>query len=316
MARKPTNPYIKFQQIQCRFWQIGFLTAIEKNSHSMLKYMLSFFLLHSFVKVGLASPIHSTSISSFHLLMKNLLMMSPRGALSSPQAPPIPTTTSLSPLTVLIPPANMSECLEFNYCNNGNCILIKPSSRISCICNQVGNLVKLILLQNPDNDLLQALRRLWGRPLHRAGQVQEDRIPHQVWMSSISPWTTSRQPFPACSLGPWVATGSSWATTPPPTSSLAPYVLQQNFWFRINICLKPKLTLPALNKLLKVKLLCLLLPIFSIAAWVLAVVAASLLSRWSQQRKTQKHTHENNNNIQTASVREGVKKIDFFRKKS
>ena len=60
----------------------------------MLKYMLSFFLLHSFVKVGLASPIHSTSISSFHLLMKNLLMMSPRGALSSPQAPPIPTTTS------------------------------------------------------------------------------------------------------------------------------------------------------------------------------------------------------------------------------
>ena len=121
----------------------------------MWKYMLSFLLLHSFVKVGLASPIHSTSISSFHLLM-----MSPRGALSSPQAPPIPTTTSLSPLTALIPPANMSECLESNYCNNGNCILIKPSSRVSCICNQVGNLVKLILLQNPENDLLQALRRL------------------------------------------------------------------------------------------------------------------------------------------------------------
>ena len=147
-AHKPTNPYFKFQQIQCWFWQIGFLTATDKNRRSMWKYMLSFLLLHSFVKVGLASPIHSTSTSSFHLLM-----MSPRGALSSPQAPPIPTTTSLSPLTALIPPANMSECLESNYCNNGNCILIKPSSRVSCICNQVGNLLKLILLQNPDGEL-------------------------------------------------------------------------------------------------------------------------------------------------------------------
>ena len=75
---------------------------------------------------------------------------------STKHSKPAPTSVLLH----LVPPANISACEESNYCNNGNCILIKPSSRISCICNQVGNLVKLILLQNPDSDLLQALRRL------------------------------------------------------------------------------------------------------------------------------------------------------------
>ena len=50
------------------------------------------------------------------------------------------TTTSpynLSPLPVLTPPANLSECVQSNYCNNGTCVLIRdPGLRVSCTCDE------------------------------------------------------------------------------------------------------------------------------------------------------------------------------------
>ena len=50
------------------------------------------------------------------------------------------TTTSpynLSPLPVLTPPADLSECVQSNYCNNGACVLIRdPGLRVSCTCDE------------------------------------------------------------------------------------------------------------------------------------------------------------------------------------
>ena len=49
------------------------------------------------------------------------------------------TTSSydLSPLPVLTPPANLSECVQSNYCNNGTCVLIRdPGPRVSCTCDK------------------------------------------------------------------------------------------------------------------------------------------------------------------------------------
>ena len=43
----------------------------------------------------------------------------------------------LSPLPVLTPPANLSECVQSNYCNHGACVLIRdPGLRVSCTCDE------------------------------------------------------------------------------------------------------------------------------------------------------------------------------------
>ena len=73
----------------------------------MWKYWLFIFLLETVVKVGLPLPINSS------------------------------TNSDLSPLPVLIPPANLSECVQSNYCNNGSCVLIRdPRVRVSCTCDE------------------------------------------------------------------------------------------------------------------------------------------------------------------------------------
>ena len=49
------------------------------------------------------------------------------------------TSSSSSVSSVLTPPANLSECLESNYCNNGACVLIMDPIlflRVSCTCNE------------------------------------------------------------------------------------------------------------------------------------------------------------------------------------
>ena len=46
-----------------------------------------------------------------------------------------------SVLLHLVPPANISACEESNYCNNGECLLVKTANRkystlsVSCRCN-------------------------------------------------------------------------------------------------------------------------------------------------------------------------------------
>ena len=79
------------------------------RDQSMWKYWLFLFLLQAVVKLALPLPIISSATSS----------------------------SDLSPLPVLTPPANISECANSNYCNNGTCVLIRdPSLRVSCICDE------------------------------------------------------------------------------------------------------------------------------------------------------------------------------------
>ena len=76
----------------------------------LCKYWLFLFLLKAVVKVGLPLPIVSSTITS---------------------------SSDLSPLPVLNPPANLSECVQSNYCNNGTCVLIRdPRERVSCTCDE------------------------------------------------------------------------------------------------------------------------------------------------------------------------------------
>ena len=46
----------------------------------------------------------------------------------------------LSPIPVLTPPANLSECVQSNYCNHGACVLIEDpcllGMRVSCTCDE------------------------------------------------------------------------------------------------------------------------------------------------------------------------------------
>ena len=80
------------------------------RDQSMWKYWLSLFLLQAVVKLAVPLPIISSTIT---------------------------TSSDLSPLPVLTPPANLSECVQSNYCNNGTCVLIRdPSPRVSCTCDE------------------------------------------------------------------------------------------------------------------------------------------------------------------------------------
>ena len=73
----------------------------------MLKYWLFHLLFQAVVNVALPLPILNSTNSS----------------------------SSLS--SVLTPPANLSECLQSNYCNNGACVLIRdPIPRVSCTCDE------------------------------------------------------------------------------------------------------------------------------------------------------------------------------------
>ena len=75
----------------------------------MLKYWLFHLLFQAVVNVALPLPIVSSTTSS----------------------------SSSSVSSVLTPPANLSECLESNYCNNGACVLIRdPIPRVSCTCKE------------------------------------------------------------------------------------------------------------------------------------------------------------------------------------
>ena len=71
----------------------------------------------------------------FHLLLQSVvevaLPLPMQGLLINPT-----NNLDLSPLPVLEPPANLSECVQSNYCNNGTCVLVKPSLRISCSCEE------------------------------------------------------------------------------------------------------------------------------------------------------------------------------------
>ena len=79
------------------------------RDQSMWKYWLLLFFLQAVVKLALALPIISSATSS----------------------------SDLSPLPVLTPPANISECVKSNYCNNGTCVIIRdPSLRVSCTCDE------------------------------------------------------------------------------------------------------------------------------------------------------------------------------------
>ena len=56
--------------------------------------------------------------------------------------PPLILPPSPPPVLLhLVPPANISACEESNYCNNGQCLLVKMASRkystlsVSCRCN-------------------------------------------------------------------------------------------------------------------------------------------------------------------------------------
>ena len=56
---------------------------------------------------------------------------------STKHSKPAPTLVLLH----LVPPANISACEESNYCNNGECLLVKTANRkystlsVSCRCN-------------------------------------------------------------------------------------------------------------------------------------------------------------------------------------
>ena len=71
----------------------------------------------------------------FHLLLQSVvevaLPLPMQGLLINPT-----NNLDLSPLPVLEPPANLSECVQSNYCNNGTCVLVRPSMRISCSCEE------------------------------------------------------------------------------------------------------------------------------------------------------------------------------------
>ena len=71
----------------------------------------------------------------FHLLLQSVVEVAfplpMQGLLINPT-----TNLDLSPLPVLEPPANLSECVQSNYCNNGTCVLVRPSMRISCSCEE------------------------------------------------------------------------------------------------------------------------------------------------------------------------------------
>ena len=86
--------------------------TIPTSGQSMWKFWPFQLLFQTLINVALPLPIFSSTTTSF--------------------------SSDLSPLPVLTPPANLSECVQSNYCNNGTCVLIRdPISRVSCTCDEL-----------------------------------------------------------------------------------------------------------------------------------------------------------------------------------
>ena len=131
------------------------------RDQSMWKYWLFLFLLQAVVKLALPLPITTSSITS---------------------------SSDLSPLPVLIPPANLSECVQTNYCNNGTCVLIRdPSPRVSCICDE------------PFVDSEAGLCTIKGKSRRTAFVIRCFPVFHLLTYTKFS----------ACLLEHWVGTGST-----------------------------------------------------------------------------------------------------------
>ena len=92
------------------FFTTNLICSHKRNTSCqsmMLKYWLFHLLFQAVVNVALPLPIVSS------------------------------TTSYSSVSSVLTPPANLSECLQSNYCNNGACVLIRdPIPRVSCTCDK------------------------------------------------------------------------------------------------------------------------------------------------------------------------------------
>ena len=85
--------------------------TIPTSGQSMWKFWPFQLLFQTLINVALPLPIFSSTTTSF--------------------------SSDLSPLPVLTPPANLSECVQSNYCNNGACVLIRdPGLRVSCTCDE------------------------------------------------------------------------------------------------------------------------------------------------------------------------------------
>ena len=98
-----------FLQTNMNVLQREIQVTIPTSGQSMWKFWL---LFQTLVNVALPLPIFSSTTTS--------------------------SSSDLSPLPVLTPPANLSECVQSNYCNNGTCVLIRdPISRVSCTCDEL-----------------------------------------------------------------------------------------------------------------------------------------------------------------------------------
>ena len=106
--------------------------------------------------------------------------------------PIISSTTSSSISSILTPPANLSECLQSNYCNNGACVLIRdPIPRVSCTCNE------------PFVDTEEGLCTIKGKSRRDAFIIRCFAVPYNCITSMCS------LNFSACFLECWVETGST-----------------------------------------------------------------------------------------------------------
>ena len=102
------------------------------------------------------------------------------------------TNSSSSLSSVLTPPANLSECLKSNYCNNGICVLIRdPIPRVSCTCDK------------PFVDSEAGLCTIKGKSRRDAFTIRCFPVPFNciTYMCSLN--------FAACFLECWVETGFS-----------------------------------------------------------------------------------------------------------
>ena len=145
----------------------------------MWKYWLFQLLFQAVVNVALPLPIVSSTTTSFY---------------------------DLSPLPVLTPPANLSECVQSNYCNNGTCVLIRdPGPRVSCACHQLFV------------DSEAGLCTIKGKSRRTAFITRCFLIFHLL---------TCTLNVAACLLERLVLTGSTWATAPLSTSRSARFVFR------------------------------------------------------------------------------------------
>ena len=122
----------------------------------------------------------------FHLLFQALVNL-------ALPLPIVSSTTSYSSVSsVLTPPANLSECLQSNYCNNGACVLIRdPIPRVSCTCDK------------PFVDSEAGLCTIKGKSRKTAFIIRCFPVPFNciTYMCSLN--------FAACFLECWVETGFS-----------------------------------------------------------------------------------------------------------